>query len=100
MALPPPRLPEVPAMAVEPPVPVPAPLVVPPAPALLVAPALPELSSPSLLHAARAVAETSVAPNANVAARPRRVRGSCGSGVPARSSGNAQNGHSVSETRT
>jgi hypothetical protein len=78
----------------EPPVPVPV-------PAALVVPPPAELSSESLLlQAASAVADTKVAPNANVAARPRRVRGNCGSGVPARSSGNAQNGHSVSETRT
>jgi hypothetical protein len=72
-------------------------------PALAEVPALPpaELSSESLpLQAARAVAEAKVAPNANVAARPRRVLGKIGSGEPARSSGCAQNGHSASETRT
>jgi len=96
------------APATAPPVPAEAPPVpgdVPPAPvpAELVAPALPpaELSSElSVPHAASAVAETKVALNAKVAARPSRVFGNWGSGLPARSSGRAQNGHAASETRT
>jgi len=93
-------------MLVEPEMPVvpEVPLAVPPVlelvPAVLEVPPALESSPESLLHAASALAETNVAPNANVAARPSRVRGSCGSGVPARSSGSAQNGHSFSDTRT
>ena len=52
------------------------------------------------LHAASAVAEANVALKARVAARDKRTPGKRGSGVPDRSSGSAQNGHSVSETRT
>ncbi len=84
--------------------PVPAELVLPATllapPVTLLVPPLELSSEESLLHAVSAVAETNVAPNANVAARPSRLRGNCGSGVAARSSGRAQNGHSVSETRT
>jgi hypothetical protein len=68
----------------------------PAAPALLPVP----LSSASPPHAEIAVADTNVALNASVAARDKRLRGSCGGGVSARSRGNAQNGHCSSETRT
>src|SRR5262245_42692237 len=51
-------------------------------------------------HAASAGAPSSVAPKANVAARPRRVVGRTGGGVFASDRAALQNGHAVSLTRT
>jgi hypothetical protein len=79
--------------------PAPPPLIAPPA----LAPALGEpepVLSASPPQPASAVAEASVAPNANVAARLSRLWGKRGSGVLVRSSDCAQNGHSVSLMRT
>src|SRR5690606_1166826 len=87
--------PDVPPVACMPPV-----LSLPPLP---LTPALPPTPpSPSSLsppQAVRAVAPAIVAPNANVAARPRRVRGRRGSGLPERSTCAAQNGHAASSRR-
>src|SRR5690242_7857427 len=68
----------------------PLPIIAPPRP--------PPSSSLSLLppHATA----TSVAPNANVAARPSRRVGRTGAGLFARSSATPQKGHAASDTRT
>src|SRR6187402_3139585 len=61
---------------------------------------VPSRSSLSPLQPTRAVAPRRVAPNANVAARPRRVVGRIGGGVFSSERATLQNGQCFSLTRT